>query len=261
MELIDIGVNLTNKRLRYDVEQILEEAHQQHVTQLIITGTSMEHSQMAIDLCNTYPEQLLSTAGVHPHDAKLWMENSPVELVNLAKQNCVRAIGECGLDFNRNFSPRDQQVDVFQQQLEIARQIQKPVFLHQRDAMDTFVTLLKEYRDQLNAVVVHCFTDDKQALYQLLDLDCHIGITGWICDERRGQELQSSVKDIPPDRLMLETDAPYLLPRDLPQKPANHTNYPKYLPHILNTVAYHQGKAIEVLADEVLNTTRHFFNL
>jgi len=261
MELIDIGVNLTNKRLRFKTATILEEARQNNVSHLIVTGTSLEHSRIAIELCGSFPDQLLCTAGVHPHDAKEWNEQSPEELTRLIEQPSVRAVGECGLDFNRNYSARDEQIDVFQQQLDIASKVQKPVFLHQRDAMDTFLSLLKEYRDQLNSVVVHCFTDDKRALYQLLDLDCHIGITGWICDERRGQELQSSVKDIPADRLMLETDAPYLLPRNLPQKPPNNTNYPKYLPHILNTVALHQGKDTESLATEVLLTTQRFFKL
>jgi len=261
MELIDIGVNLTNKRLRFDVDQILCESLQHQVTTLVITGTSLKHSLLAIELCQLHPEHLISTAGVHPHDAKDWNDESVSQLLELTLNDCVRAIGESGLDFNRDFSPRDQQVNAFQQQLEIAVSCNKPVFLHQRDAFETFHALLKEYRDQLQNVVVHCFTDSKKALYQLLDLDCHIGITGWICDERRGLELQTLVKDIPAHRLMLETDSPYLIPRDLEQKPKNNTNLPRYLPHILNSVARHQQKPAEVLAAEVLTTTQLFFGL
>ncbi len=261
MELIDIGVNLTNKRLRFDIDQIVQQSLEQQVTTLVVTGTSLQHSELAIDLCHLYPEQLISTAGVHPHDAKEWNEDSEQKLLTLLDEDCVRAVGECGLDFNRDFSPRDQQVAVFQQQLEIAVNSKKPVFLHQRDAFDTFHALLREYRHRLPNVVVHCFTDSKTALYQLLDLDCHIGITGWICDERRGLELQAMVKDIPSNRLMLETDAPYLLPRDLPNKPKNNVNLPRYLPHILNAVARHQHKKPHQLAAEVLSTTRKFFRL
>ncbi len=259
--MIDIGVNLTNKRLRFDVEEILEQSSLVNVNQLIITGTSIEHSQLAIELCDEYPKQLFSTAGVHPHDAKQWNKDSKSAIVTLLENECVKAIGEAGLDFNRDFSPRDCQVDAFQQQLEIASQHQKPVFLHQRDAMDTFQSILKEYRHQLQNVVVHCFTDNKKALFSLLDLDCHIGITGWVCDERRGTELQSLVKNIPNNRLMIETDSPYLLPRDLPEKPPNNTNLPKFLPHILKTIALHQNKQLEILDAEVLATTRHFFNI
>jgi len=261
VELIDIGVNLTNKRLLNDVDQVLQQATDAGVTKLIVTGTSIEESRVAIELCNQFPDQLLSTCGVHPHDAKDWNQDSLEELKLLVTQDCVRAIGETGLDFNRNFSPKKQQIDVFQQQLEFAVEYQKPVFLHQRDAFDTFVTLLQEYRDQLKNVVAHCFTDNKKSLYKLLDLDCHIGITGWICDERRGQELQTLVKDIPSNRLMLETDAPYLLPRDLAEKPRGNLNLPKYLPHILQTVARLQDKEKQFLATELLTTTRQFFEI
>lgn len=261
MQLIDIGVNLTNKRLRYDVEDILQRAAKVGVTQLVITGTSIHHSKLAIELCQQYPLQLFSTAGVHPHDAKDWNEEAMQELSSLVSFSCVRAIGESGLDFNRMFSPREQQVDVFQQQLEFACAHDKPVFLHQRDAFETFLSVLKEYRHRLKNVVVHCFTDNKKALYTLLDQDCHIGITGWVCDERRGTELQTLVKDIPGNRLMLETDAPYLLPRDLPEKPSNSTNLPEYLPHILQTVAFHRKAEPEQLAAEVLQTSKLFFNI
>ena len=261
IELIDIGVNLTNKRLLPDVKQILQQATEVGVKRLIVTGTSIKHSKIAIDLCHQYPEQLFSTCGVHPHDAKEWHHDTLEELNSLISQDCVRAIGETGLDFNRDFSPRKQQIDIFQQQLELAVNCKKPVFLHHRDAFDTFFSLLQEYRDQLKNVVVHCFTDNKKALYKLLDLDCHIGITGWICDERRGQELQILVKDIPENRLMLETDAPYLLPRDLLVKPAGNTNLPSYLPHILHTVARLQNKNSAILAFEILSTTQQFFEL
>jgi TatD DNase family protein len=261
IQLIDIGVNLTNKRLMFNVEEIIQQAQQAGVIQQIVTGTSIEHSKLAVDLCQGYPEQLFCTAGVHPHDAKEWTVDSPAKLKTLISHDCVRAVGETGLDFNRNFSPPDKQIEVFQQQLELACEYNKPIFLHQRDAMDTFSELLKEYRSRLQNVVVHCFTDNQQALHALLDLDCHIGITGWICDERRGQELQALVGLIPDNRLMLETDAPYLLPRDLKPAPADKTNLPKYLPHILHAVARHQHKDADQLAQEVLSTTQKFFGI
>lgn len=261
IELIDIGVNLTNKRLCNDIDVILRESAAVGVKKLIITGTSILHSQVAIEMCQQYPDQLLCTCGIHPHDAKDWNPDTLEELSSMILKDSVRAVGETGLDFNRNFSPREQQIDVFQQQIELAVTYQKPIFLHQRDAFDTFYSLLREYRDSLKDVVVHCFTDNRKALFRLLDLDCHIGITGWICDERRGQELQKIVKDIPQNRLMLETDAPYLIPRDLPEKPVKNTNLPKYLPHILHTVARLQQKQVEKLATEVLTTSQNFFEI
>ena len=261
MTLIDIGVNLTNKRLISDLQAILNRATENGVEQMIVTGTSVEHSRLAIQLCEQFPEQLFSTCGIHPHDARHWSADSMSELEEMVIHNCVKAVGETGLDFNRNFSPQPVQVEVFQHQLEFAIAHGKPVFLHQRDAFDTFYTLLKEYRHQIKDVVVHCFTDNKKALFSLLDLDCHIGITGWICDERRGRELQTLVSSIPADRLMLETDAPYLLPRDLPHAPGGNLNLPEYLPHILHTVARCQQKPPEQLAAETLTTTRRFFDI
>lgn len=261
MQLIDIGVNLTNKRLRVKAADILHQAQQAGVTQLVVTGTSIEHSKMAVELCTRFPAQLYCTAGVHPHDAKQWSAVTAAELKSILSHDFVRAVGETGLDFNRNFSPQEQQIEAFQQQLELACEYNKPVFLHQRDAMDTFSEILKEYRSRLKDVVVHCFTDNQQALFTLLDLDCHIGITGWICDERRGQELQTLVRHIPDNRLMLETDAPYLLPRDLKPAPSDKTNLPQYLPHILQAVARHQQKDATQLAEEVLITTQKFFGL
>ncbi len=260
-EMIDIGVNLTNPRLMKRVDTVISEAAAEGVSTLIVTGTSVEESRQATELCQQYPDALYATCGVHPHDARHWQSDTLEQLKTIASHPSVKAIGETGLDFNRDFSPRPQQLSAFEQQLELAVQIKKPLFLHQRDAFDAFCSLLKEYRDRVPDAVAHCFTDNKKALYALLDLDCHIGITGWICDERRGLELRSLVRDIPPDRLMLETDAPYLLPRDLPEKPEGKLNLPKYLPHILQRVAQHQQKPVEQLAGEVLDTTRQFFGL
>jgi TatD DNase family protein len=261
MELIDIGVNLTNSRLLKIVDDVLQQAAQSGVKKLVVTGTSVDDSRIAVELCEQFADRLVCTCGVHPHDAKDWNDETLQQLQAIASHDCIKAIGETGLDFNRDFSPREVQIDVFQQQLEFAVSQQKPLFLHQRDAFDTFHSLLREYRDQVPNAVAHCFTDDKKALYALLDLDCHIGITGWICDERRGRELQALVREIPPERLMLETDAPYLLPRDLPEKPAGNLNLPQYLPHILRTVARLQHKPEQQLADEVLTTTQKFFEI
>ncbi len=260
-QYIDIGVNLTNKGLMQDIDGVLQRASTSGVTQMVVTGTTLEESKAAIALCADYHEQLVCTAGVHPHHASEWDEHSAPLLRSLATQPCVRAIGETGLDFNRNYSPQDIQIDVFHQQLSLACDLGKSLFTHQRDAHDSFIDILQQYRHRLGPIVVHCFTDSQSALEDYLDLDCHIGVTGWICDERRGVELQQIVKYIPDNRLMIETDAPYLLPRDLNPKPSSRINEPCHLPHIASRVAQHQGKAIDMLANECLQTTRQFFDI
>jgi TatD DNase family protein len=261
IQMIDIGVNLTNKSLMQDLEQVLQRATDAGINTIVVTGTNLKESEKAVQLCIQNPQQLICTAGVHPHHASDWTADIAGQITQLASQPCVRAIGETGLDFNRNYSPSPAQTDVFRQQLEIAIQLNMPVFCHQRDAHDTFLSILKEYRDNLTKVVVHCFTDTRAALFDYLDLDCHIGITGWICDERRGTDLQNIIKHIPANRLMLETDAPYLLPRSLLPKPKSRINEPCYLPHILQTVAHHQGKSVQHLAVECLRTSQLFFDI
>ena len=261
MELIDIGVNLTNRSLQSDLEGVMRRALNAGVEQMVVTGTSIAESRAAIELCQRYPQRLLCTCGIHPHHASEWDQGSYAELQTLAKQACVRAIGETGLDFNRNYSPHPAQETAFVQQMMLAAELHLPLFCHQRDAHDHFIALLRQYRQQIPRVVVHCFTDTREALIEYLDLDCYIGITGWICDERRGLELRELVKLIPADRLLLETDAPYLLPRNLTPKPASRVNEPAYLPHILEDVARCQQRSPADLARDCLHNSRTFFSI
>ena len=261
MTYIDIGVNLTDRSLSRDLDGVMLRALNAGVSKMVVTGTNIEESAKAIALCQQFPEALICTVGIHPHHASDWNSETLSSLKSLAETPCVRAIGETGLDFNRNYSPHEDQVKSFHQQLELAISLNKPVFTHQRDAHDIFIEILREYRPRLPKIVVHCFTDNKSALLDYLDLDCHIGITGWICDERRGLELQQLVGLIPQDRLMVETDAPYLLPRDLPVKPVSRTNEPVNLPHIVNAIARHQGKAVDQLVAECHKTSRLFFDI
>ncbi len=170
-------------------------------------------------------------------------------------------MGECGLDFNRDFSPRPAQEKALEEQLALAVELQRPVFLHERDASERLLAILRDFRDRLPAAVVHCFTGERRALYGYLDLDLHIGITGWINDERRGTHLHDLVGEIPVGRLMLESDAPYLLPRSLRPKPKNGRNEPAYLVEVLDCVARHRGESAERLAAHTSAAAREFFGL
>ncbi|MDB6144471.1 MAG: deoxyribonuclease TatD [Pseudomonas sp.] len=264
MQLIDIGVNLTNTSFANKEQAVLDRAYEAGVGQLMLTGTHVESSEQALELCQRLDEsgqRLFSTAGIHPHAASDWTSNTERQLRALLKENRVRAVGECGLDFNRDFSPRPQQEKVLEAHLALAVELQMPVFLHERDASQRLLEILRDYRDQLPALVVHCFTGEKRALFSYLDQDLHIGITGWICDERRGTHLHPLVKDIPRGRLMLESDAPYLLPRSLRPKPKNGRNEPAYLPEVLREVALHRGESLEDVAAHTTACARVFFGL
>jgi len=264
MQLIDIGVNLTNPSFAEKHQAVLNRAYEAGVCQLVLTGTSVEGSEQALELCQKLDadgQRLFATAGLHPHSASDWNADSPRRLRALLGEPRVRAVGECGLDFNRDFSPRPQQEKVLEEHLALAVELQLPVFLHERDANQRLLDILRDFRDRLPAAVVHCFTGEQKALFSYLDLDLHIGITGWICDERRGTHLHPLVRDIPRGRLMLESDAPYLLPRSLRPKPKNGRNEPACLTEVLREVALHRGETLEDLASHSTACSRAFFRL
>ncbi|MDF2397115.1 MULTISPECIES: TatD family hydrolase [Pseudomonas] len=264
MQLIDIGVNLTNPCFAEKHQAVLNRAYEAGVCQLILTGTSVEGSEQALELCQQLDadgHRLFATAGLHPHCASDWNADSPRRLRALLSEPRIRAVGECGLDFNRDFSPRPQQEKVLEEHLALAVELQLPVFLHERDANQRLLDILRDFRDRLPAAVVHCFTGEQRALFSYLDLDLHIGITGWICDERRGTHLHPLVRNIPRGRLMLESDAPYLLPRSLRPKPKNGRNEPAYLTEVLREVALHRDETPQDLASHSTACSRAFFNL
>lgn len=261
MQLIDIGANLSHESFRHDLDAVIERAREAGVIQIVVTGASEEESEAAWQIALQRPGVLFATAGVHPHLARAWRGSTARRIRALAEKPQVVALGETGLDFNRDFSPRPQQCDVFEAQLSIAADLGLPVFMHERDAHARFIEILKHWRDQISRGVIHCFTGSADELDGYLDLDLHVGITGWICDERRGHHLRDLVSRIPLERLMLETDSPYLLPRDLKPRPRTRRNEPMYLRHILETVADSAGLSAAALASATTETARRFFDL
>lgn len=260
-KLIDIAVNFGANGLVSKIPEIVDQALKSDISSMIALGCSVESSQHALSIAQQFPGIVYSTAGIHPHDAKTFEHSTLSILTDLAQKPEVVALGECGLDFNRDFSPRDKQIEVFEEQLQLACELKMPVVMHQRDAHDEFMKILTKYRSKLKQVVVHCFTGTQIELETYIDLDCHIGITGWICDERRGLHLLESVKSIPNNRLMLETDSPYLMPRNMNPKPKSRNNRPSNLFHIANTVAVARCQTIEELRKNCFDTTTAFFEL
>ncbi len=261
MELIDIGCNLTHDSFDGDRDAVLDRARQAGVVQFVVTGASAEGSRKALELARTYPGELFASAGVHPHLASEFDDETEALIRDLISHHGVVAVGETGLDYFRDLSPRPVQRESFERHLDIARATRSPLFLHMREAHDDFLAILKGARDGLHDVVVHCFTGDREQLHDYLDLDCHIGITGWICDERRGTQMLDFLGEIPADRLMVETDSPYLKPRNLRPKVKTHRNEPQWLPWIVKTVAQATGKPLEEVAEQTTANARRFFHL
>jgi TatD DNase family protein len=259
MQLIDIGANLAHDSFDADRDAVMARAASAGVAQMVVTGSSEQATRRAIELSRAHAGVLFATAGVHPHHAAdLTTETLPA-LQSLAREAEVRAVGECGLDYFRDFSPRDLQRRAFGWQLELAKAADKPVFLHQRDAHEDFLAILKEHG--VTRGVAHCFTGGQAERDAYLELGLHIGITGWINDERRGQHLREVVRGIPPDRLMIETDAPYLLPRDIRPAPKSRRNEPQYLPYVARAIAAARGETSEQVAAASTATARRFFGL
>ncbi len=259
--LIDIGANLAHDSFDLDREEAIARAAAAGVTRIIVTGSDDESNLKAAGLAEAMPGCLYATAGVHPHHAKEFTAASDELIRILTQRSSVVAVGECGLDFFRNFSPREVQLEAFQTQLDIAADTGSPVFLHQRDAHEDFLRILEPMMPRLSRAVAHCFTGDGNALRDYLDLGLWIGVTGWICDERRGKDLYEITASIPDDRLLLETDSPYLLPRTLHPTPKTRRNEPAHLVEILRVVAAARGQSPEFVAKITTQNAAEFFSL
>lgn len=235
--LVDIGVNLTAPQFRDDLQAVLTRARAAGVVRELVTGTDVAHSVAASELARRHDGELFATAGVHPHAAAAVTAGWREQLLKLTGQAVVRAVGETGLDFNRDYSPRPDQENVFVAQLELAAECGLPVFLHERDSGGRFFELLEPLAGDLDGGVLHCFTGSERDLDRALEAGLYIGVTGWICDERRGGPLQALAKRIPSERLLIETDAPWLLPRTLRPRPKSRRNEPCWLPWVLAMLA------------------------
>lgn len=259
-DIVDIGVNLGHRSFQADRQAVIERAFAAGVRTMIVTGTSVVASQEGARIAQEHPGRLFATAGVHPHDSRHCTEITISELRQLASLKETVAIGECGLDFYRDFSPRPEQEKWFEAQVTLAEELQMPLFLHERDAQRRFREILTATRKTAPAVL-HCFTGSSETLKACLDMGLHLGITGWICDERRGAHLRELVRHIPLDRLMIETDAPFLLPRTMPTKPKGGRNEPAFLPYVLQAIAECLGKSTAEVAQATTKTAREFFQL
>jgi len=259
--LVDIGANLAHDSFDDDRAEVLQRAADAGVSRIVVTGSSDESNQKAARLAQAHPGVLWSTAGMHPHHASDYNDASDALIRELAAEGRIVAVGECGLDYFRNFSPRDAQLAAFRSQLEIAADTGLPVFLHQRDAHDDFVEVLEPMLPKISRAVAHCFTGEHESLREYLAMGLYIGVTGWICDERRGTHLKDIVSSVPDDRLLIETDAPYLLPRTIEPKPKTRRNEPMYLREVLRVVAAARGQSEAHVARVTTKNAVRFFGL
>ncbi|OZG73832.1 Mg-dependent DNase [Hahella sp. CCB-MM4] len=267
--MIDIGVNLSSKLLQnkqglstFDsLQQLVDTCKDQGMTGLIAIGTSLKQSIQAIEYARLHPGFIHATAGIHPHDAKDLDEAGRKALTSLITAPEVVAVGEMGLDFNRNFSPPPVQEEVFEFQLDINQHQRKPLYLHERDALQRQLEILRAHRNCFDSGVVHCFTGDKDSLRQYLDMGFCIGITGWVCDERRGSDLVEAIPYLPLERLLIETDSPYLIPRTLRPKPKSGRNQPWFVSEVARKVAELKNLSLEEVIAVTTGNAQELFAL
>ena len=261
---IDIGINLTNKQFAGEYDEVIDRAISAGVEQMLLTGTSVRSSKEALALAEEYPETLFATAGIHPHDAKTMNAESIKILAALLKEKKVVAVGECGLDFDRDFSPRPVQESCFHAQLSLAEEVQKTLFLHERAAFDRFIAILKEH-SSLPEGVVHCFTGQLKEAKTYLEMGYYIGFTGAITDMRRFAALEEVVRYVPLDRMLIETDAPFMMPKNVPTRQLSYhqqrRNEPAFLPYVAQTIAYYKGVPLKAVADKTCENAEALFKL
>ena len=261
---IDIGINLTNKQFAGEYDEVIDRAISAGVEQILLTGTSVRSSKEALGLAEEYPETLFATVGIHPHDAKTMNAESIKILASLLKEKKVVAVGECGLDFDRDFSPRPVQESCFHAQLSLAEEVQKPLFLHERAAFDRFIAILKEH-SSLPEGVVHCFTGQLKEAKTYLEMGYYIGFTGAITDVRRFAALEEVVRYVPLDRMLIETDAPFMMPKNVPTRQLSYhqqrRNEPAFLPYVAQTIAQYKGVTLKAVADKTRENAEALFKL
>ena len=255
IEYYDIGLNLFSSQF-HDSEEILRGAHEAGV-QVIITGSDMKSSEAAAEFVKTH--DCFATAGIHPHNADSADERDLAKLAELYANERVIAVGECGLDYDRMFSKKENQLKCLQRHIELAEKTGLPMFLHEREAHTDMIRLFRDRPELCRRSVIHCFTGGEEEVREYLDMGFYIGVTGWICDERRSEKLRNAVRLIPRDRIMAETDAPYLKPRGI--KGLGRINLPQYVRYVAAELASDMGIPEDELKRCLRENTERFFRL
>ncbi len=251
----DIGLNLFTRSFPHP-EKIIDDAHAAGI-QCILTGSEAEENERVQEFVQTH--DVYGTAGIHPHSADEAKEEDVDRIREILISNPrILAVGETGLDYDRMYSTKENQLHYFKKLIALAEELGKPLFLHERDAAEDFISCFAGHEDICKRSVVHCFTGNKETLRALLDMGFYIGITGWICDERRADELRDAVSILPLDRVMLETDAPYLTPRGfhLPR-----TNVPQNIIYVAEGLAQYMGVSVETLVAHAKENTERFWGI
>ena len=258
MKLFDSHCHLDDEAYEEDLYEVISRAQHAGVTAIMTVGTDKESTVKAVDLADSR-SGIYSSVGIHPHSAKDCSEETLEFMGELSENPGVLAWGEIGLDYNRMFSPIEDQEKWLRRQLEVAAGRCLPVILHERDSNGRLLQILKEYEPKRTSGVVHCFTGSRAELGEYLDLGYYIGITGIITMKGRGAFLRQMAPSIPENRLLIETDAPYLTPT--PERNRQRRNEPAFVRSVLLKLAYVRNEDPEYLSSIIWENTCRLFGL
>jgi len=258
MKIFDSHCHLDDKAYRKDIARVIERAHQNGVIRMMTVGVNKKTAVRAVSLAEARPD-LYASVGFHPHDAKQCNSAALDFMIKLAESPKVRAWGEIGLDYNRMYSPRKDQERWFIRQLEIAGELGLPMIFHERDSNGRFLDILKAHIDKEQIGVIHCFSGNPAELQHYLGLGLFVGITGILTLKGRGASLRQMVTQIPSDRLVVETDAPYLTPA--PEKNHTRRNEPAFVKSVLLKLAEVRREDPDQLAQIIWENTNRLYNL
>ena len=256
MELIDTHCHLTFDDLAADIDAVIERSIAVGVTSWITVGTDADHNRKAIELARKY-DNMYAAVGVHPHDAKDVTGQAIRQLHALAQNKKVIAIGETGLDFHYDHSPRDRQAEVFRSHLQLAAELAMPVIIHSREAFDETIKILQQSGPDLKKVVFHCFSGSPEQAKIVLNAGYHISFTG-VVTFKNARIKRKAAEIVPLDRLMLETDCPYMSPEPMRKQ---RINEPAFLIHTAKFLADLKGMDLPDFASAVTTTSKSFFNI
>lgn len=258
MKFFDSHCHLDDSSYTKDFEKMIMRAGEAGVTGMMTVGVTEKSSEICVHLAEQY-DGIYASVGIHPHDAKECSEEVLKYLEKLAKSSKVKAWGETGLDFNRMHSPKNIQEKWFIRQLEYAERLNLPLIFHERDSEGRFLEIIKHHEAKNRRGVVHCFSGDKKELESYLDLGLYIGITGIITMNERGETLRNLVKYIPSDKILIETDSPYLTPS--PHRNKIKRNEPSLVPAVLLKISEVTGDSKENAAEMIWNNTCRFYGI
>lgn len=259
--MFDIGANLANSQFKNDIKEVLIKAKEAGVNGILLTSVDLEGLNKNLEIIKQYSDIIFlkTTLGLHPHNAKLHssiFNDTDFLNTHLANPDII-SLGEFGLDYFRMLSEQKIQQYVMHKFMELAKSNpDKSLFLHERDAFEDFYHILKEHNVPNNAVV-HCFCGNNNNMKKYLDLGCYLGFTGWISDKRRNADVIEAIKYIPEDKILIETDAPYLTPFNMPIRPRR--NEPAYLKYVLESIAEIKNIDVNELHFVIRNNIQQFF--